>query len=231
MKGKLSALPALRTPWAFNSQLSTSRATRLTLRLPLLLLLALPAVAQAQLPFITQDALPITGYTSLACGHAVTIPSTANGDRITSIEFQGDNGLHDLLHHYRIRTGRRFNGNFQNDFTVACNCPIPLNASGIVAARHEAVPPVRFLSAAMARGPPWSGNQNLYLSDNTPVLPAPRFCTAPLLSEFQFHASPSVCNATRLFIQSSLASGAAASLVPADLPIKFNQTVHLKEQL
>ena len=184
--------------------------------LPLLLLLALPAVAQAQLPFITQDAIPITGYTSLAYGDAVTIPSTANGHRVTSIEFQGfDNGLHDLLHRYRIRTRSWFKRNFQNDFAVACNCPIPVNASGIVAAKHEAVPPVMFLSAAIARGPPCSGDQSLYLSDNTLDHSAPHFCTAPLLSEFQFHASPSVCNATRLLIQSSLASRAGASFVPA----------------
>ena len=216
MKSEVIALSAPNTLRAVTSQLSTARATRLTLRLPLLLLLALPAVAQAQLPFITQDAFPITGYTSLAYGDAVTIPSTANGHRVSSIEFQGfDNGLHDLLQHYRIRTGRRFNSNFQNDFAVACNCPIPLNASGIVAAKHEAVPPVMFLSAAIARGPPWSGNQNLYVSDDTPVLPAPRFCTAPLLSEFQLHASSLPCNATRLLIQSLLASGAGASLVEA----------------
>ena len=184
--------------------------------LPLLLLLALPAVAQAQLPFITEDAIPITGYTSLAYGDAVTIPSTANGHRVTSIEFQGfDNGLHDLLHRYRIRTRSWFKRNFQNDFAVACNCPIPVNASGIVAAKHEAAPPVMFLSAAIARGPPWSGDQSLYRSDNTLDHPASHFCTAPLLSEFQFHASSLPCNATRLLIQSSLASRAGASFVRA----------------
>ena len=116
MKSELIALSALGTLCAFNFQLSTARASRL----PLLLLMALPAVAQAQLTFITQDAIPITGYASLAYGDAVTIPGTANGHRVTSTEFQAsDNGLHDLLHRYRIRTGSRFKRNFQNNLAVA----------------------------------------------------------------------------------------------------------------
>ena len=200
--------------------------------LPLLLLLALPAVAQAQLPFITQDAIPITGYTSLAEGDAVTIPGTANGHRVTSIEFQGfDNGLHDLLYHYRIRTGSRFKRNFQNDFAVACNCPIPVNASGIVATKHEAAPPVMFLSAAITRGPPWSGDQSLYLFDNALDRPAQHFCSAPASLRVPFSrfiVSPQRDLPAHPIIHGKQSLGLACC---SHFPVKYNPTVHLKELL
>ena len=200
--------------------------------LPLLLLLALPAVAQAQLPFITEDAIPITGYTSLAYGDAVTIPSTANGHRVTSIEFQGfDNGLHDLLHRYRIRTRSWFKRNFQNDFAVACNCPIPVNASGIVATKHEAAPPVMFLSAAITRGPPWSGDQSLYLFDNALDRPAQHFCSAPASLRVPFSrfiVSPQRDLPAHPIIHGKQSLGLACC---SHFPVKYNPTVHLKELL
>jgi hypothetical protein len=200
--------------------------------LPLLLLLALPAVAQAQPPFITQDAIPITGYTSLAYGDAVTIPSTANGHRVTSIEFQGfDNGLHDLLHRYRIRTRSWFKRNFQNDFAVACNCPIPVNASGIVATKHEAAPPVMFLSAAITRGPPWSGDQSLYLFDNALDRPAQHFCSAPASLRVPFSrfiVSPQRDLPAHPIIHGKQSLGLACC---SHFPVKYNPTVHLKELL
>ena len=212
-----------------------ARALRIlaaTKLLPLLLLLALPAVAQAQLPFITQDAIPITGYTSLAYGDAVTIPSTANGHRVTSIEFQGfDNGLHDLLHRYRIRTRSWFKRNFQNDFAVACNCPIPVNASGIVATKHEAAPPVMFLSAAITRGPPWSGDQSLYLFDNALDRPAQHFCSAPASLRVPFSrfiVSPQRDLPAHPIIHGKQSLGLACC---SHFPVKYNPTVHLKELL
>jgi hypothetical protein len=224
VESRLIALSAQGTLCAFNFQLSTARATRLTLRLPLLLLLALPAVAQAQLPFITQDAIPITGYASLAYGDAVTIPGTAKGHRVTSIEFQGfDNGLHDLLYHYRIRTRSRFKRNFQSDFAVACNDQNPLNSSGIVVARCDAAQPVICFNGATARGPPGS--------DNTLPHPAPHFCTAPLLSEFQSHAFSLARNATHPLIHSSLVSRAGTLLVAGGFSSKYNQTIKQKELL
>jgi len=124
--------------------------------------------------------------------------------------------INDLLcHHYR-QTGRRFDNDFQKDFTVAHNGHIPLNSFGIVAAKCEATRPVMFLNTATARGPPWSGDQSLYLSDNVLNHPVPsHFFAAPLLSEFQFHDSSSVRNATRLLTQSSMVSRAGTLLVAA----------------
>src|ERR1035441_2708792 len=93
MKSELIALSALNTLCAFNFQLSTARATRLTLRLLVVLLLVLPAVAQAQFSYdgfwysTNNGTATITGDNS-ASG-AVTIPSSIpifpNNVPVTSI--------------------------------------------------------------------------------------------------------------------------------------------------
>ncbi|HEY5040676.1 MAG TPA: hypothetical protein VIK53_01595 [Verrucomicrobiae bacterium] len=139
--------------------------------------------------------------------------------------------INDLLCHHRRQTRSRFDNNFQNDFTVTRIGHIPLNSSGIVIASSEVAQPVMFLNTATARGPPWSGDQSLYLSDNALDRPAPHFSTDPLPSEFHFHDSSSTRNATRLLIQSSMVSRAGTLLVAAISPIKYNPTVHLKELL
>jgi len=123
--------------------------------------------------------------------------------------------INDVLCHHRIRIRSRFDTNFQNDFTVAHNGHIPLNSSGIVAAKCEATQPVIFLNTATARGPPWSDDQSLYLSDNALDRPAPRFRPASLLSEFHFLDSSSARKATNPLIHSSLGSRADALLVAA----------------
>jgi len=137
--------------------------------------------------------------------------------------------INDLLCHYRLRTKSRFDNNFQNDFTGVSNGHLPLNLSGIIAAKNDAAQPVLFFSAATARGPPGSGDQSLYLLRNTPDHPAPHFCTAPPHSEFPFHHPSSGHNTTCQFIQSSLGSSAGALLVSADFPIQPNR--HFKELL
>lgn len=140
-------------------------------------------------------------------------------------------GINDLLCHHRIRSRSRFDSHSQNGFSVARDGHIPLNAGGMIVATRDAEQPVMFLSAATARGPPWAGDQSLYLFDNAPDRLAPHSCTAPLLSEFQFHDSSSVHNATRPFIHSFLVNGAGALFVAADFPIKYDPTVHQKKLL
>jgi hypothetical protein len=148
-----------------------------------------------------------------ASGDHVIVPSIGT---CTATDECAMTPINDVLCHYRIRTRSGFNGSFQNDFTVAHNGRIPLNSSGIVAAKCETTQPVIFLNTATARGPPWSSNQSLYLSDNVLNRPASsHFSAAPLLSECQFHDSSSGRNTTRLLIQSSQLSGTGGSLVAA----------------
>jgi hypothetical protein len=141
----------------------------------------------------------------------------------------------DLFCHHRRRTGSPFDTHFQNDFTVAQNGCLPLKASGIIVAEDEAAPPVIFFSTTTARGPPWSGEQSQYLSDNTLGRLAPHFSTAPLLSKFRFLHCPSFLNTTGLFIQSSLVSRADASLVAAisqsNTTNPFNSRNHYEIQM
>jgi hypothetical protein len=131
--------------------------------------------------------------------------------------------INDLLCHHCRQTRSRFDNNFQKDFTVARIGHIPLNSSGIFAAKCEVTQPVIFLNTATARGPPGSGDQSLYLSDNTLDRPVPHFCTTPLLSEFQFYHSSSLRNTTRLFIHSVLVSRAGTLLVAAISQPKITQ--------
>jgi hypothetical protein len=150
----------------------------------LVVLLVLPTVTQLQRSSLAQDdATSIAGYASLACGDAETIPGTTNCCLAASIRFRTfKHNFHDLFCLRRVRSKCRFKGNFHNDFTDACNCPIPLNTSGIITAKHEAEPPVIFLSTATARGPPRSGDQSLYLFDHALDRPARLFYIAPLHS-------------------------------------------------
>jgi hypothetical protein len=147
-----------------------------------------------------------------ASGDDVIIPNSGAYTVTDNFAMTPANGL---LRHHRIRTRGRFHSNLQKDFTVAHNGHIPLNLSGIVIASSEVAQPVMFLNTATARGPPWSGDQSLYLFDNALDRPAPHFCPAPLLSEIQFHDSTSGRNATRLLIQSSMVSRAGTVLVAA----------------
>jgi hypothetical protein len=124
--------------------------------------------------------------------------------------------IKDSLCHFRIRTRTRFDNNFQNDFTVTRDGHIPLDSSGVIVAEQGAAPTVIFVNTATARGPPGSGDQSLYLSDNQLDRPAPlRFSAAPPLSEFHFLDSSSARNATRLLTQSSMVSRAGTLLVAA----------------
>ena len=148
-----------------------------------------------------------------ACGDHVIVRNSGTCTVTGNCAMPRINGL---LCHHRRRIGSQFDNNFQNDFTVTRHGHIPLNSSGIIVAEHDAAQPVMFVNTATARGPPWSDDQSLYLFDNALNHPVPsHFSAAPLLSEFQFHDSSSVHNTTRLFIQSSLVSGAGALLVAA----------------
>jgi hypothetical protein len=147
-----------------------------------------------------------------ACGDNIIVPNSGTCAVTDSFTMLPTN---DLLCHYRIRTRSRLDTYFQNDFTVTLNYHRLLNSSGIIVAEDDAAQTVIFLNTATARGHPWSGDQSLYLFDNALDRPAPHFCTAPSFSEFQFHDSPSVCNAARLLIQSSLVSRAGTLLVAA----------------
>jgi hypothetical protein len=156
-----------------------------------------------------------------ASGDKITVP---NSGTWTGTDICAMTRINDLLRHHRRRIGSRFASNFQKDFTVTRDGHIPLDSSGIIVDEHGAAPTLIFLNTATARGPPWSGDQSLYLSDNVLNRPAPsHFSAAPLLSEFQFHDSSSVCNTTRLLIPSSLVSGAGALLVAANCQPKTTQ--------
>ena len=123
--------------------------------------------------------------------------------------------IKDLLCHHRRQTGSRFGGKFHNDLTVARNGCLPLNSARIIVAAEDAAPPFICFNTATARGPPWPGDPSLNLSDTALDCPVPHFCTAPLLSEFPFHASSLLRNLTRRFNQPSLVGRACALIVTA----------------
>lgn len=137
----------------------------------------------------------------------------------------------DLLCHHRRRTGSRFAGNFQNDFTFAQNGCLTRNSSGIIVSENGAAPPVIFLNTATARGPPRSGGQNLYLSDSALNRPAPHFSTSPASLRVPI---------SRFFVTTQRDSSAHPILAGEHggglvdcrhFPIKHKQPVQLKEPL
>jgi hypothetical protein len=120
--------------------------------------------------------------------------------------------MNDLLCHHRRRTRNFFDSHFQGNCWVASFDPVPLNPSGAVAAIGEVAPPVMFLNAVIARGPPCSGDQVLYPFDHAPVRPARQYCAAPLLPSLPFPDSTSVNNPPGPFLQPSLESRAGLDI-------------------
>ncbi len=202
---------------------------------PLMLFCLICGSSEMSLMVVRGGTLAIINGQTAALGPGATVsPSVPPSSCRTDTKFPEDYamlGTNDLLGHHRIRTRSRFDSNFQNDFCVARNGRFPPNSSGVVVATHDAAQPVMFLRAATARGPPWSGDQSLYLFDHALVRPAPHFCTAPPLPEFQFHDSSSVSNTIRLFNHSFMVNRAGVLLVAASFPTKYNPTVHRKELL
>jgi hypothetical protein len=172
--------------------------------------------------------------TVASCSCVIVSPADSLGSRRTSTEFPEDYAMpriNDLLGCHRIRTRNRFDNNFQNDFTVARNGHIPLNSYGIIVATRDDAQPVMFLSAATARGPPWSGDQNLYLLNNALDRPAPHFCTVPPLFRVpisRFLVSPQRDSPVHPIIH---CGSGWCFVCCSHFPIKHNPTVHLKELL
>jgi hypothetical protein len=105
--------------------------------------------------------------------------------------------MKDLVCRFRKRTKSSFDINLQGVCCVGCFDHIQLNnPDGMVTATGEIAQPVMFLGVVIARGPPWSGHQNLHPFDGVSGRLARQFCIAPLPSEFPFHDSPSARNAT-----------------------------------
>jgi hypothetical protein len=93
-------------------------------------------------------------------------PLDSIGSRRTDAKFQEDYAMlriNDRLCYHRIRTKSRFACNFQTGFCFVDNGHIALKSSGIIAATGDAAQPVMFLGTVIARGPPWFGDQSLYL--------------------------------------------------------------------
>jgi len=89
----------------------------------------------------------------------------------------------DLLCHRRIRTRRSIDSNLQGHCCVA-NCgQVSLTQCGTVVAARDTAQSFIFLGASTVRGPPWSGNQNLYPLNGALDCLVQHFCAAPFLAE------------------------------------------------
>ena len=163
----------------------------------------------------------------------------ASGDKTIVRNSSADSGTdkfamtpaNDFWCHHRIRTRGRFAGNFQKDFTVTRDGHIPRHSSGIIVDEQWAAPSVIFLNTATARGPPCSGDQSLYLSDNALNHPAPHFLhrlASLRVSLSPFLVIPQHDSPAHLVIAGERGGCLACC---RRFPIKNNQTAHLKELL
>jgi hypothetical protein len=129
----------------------------------------------------------------------------------------------DLMCHYRTRTRRAFDNNFQDDCCAASHGHISLKPCGIVPVARPAAQSAMFSNRADARGPPWYGNQGLHPINLALDRPARQFCTAPLLSEFPVHNLTLAHHLPSPFFQADWVNGAGIAPAATDFPSNTTQ--------